>query len=111
MALEISSSTNGGWQIIQVVGQVDSKTVGDLRDFLDGEVKGGAPVALELTGVPFMSSAGLRTLLTLYRQTQSLGVSLALVGLKDEIADTMKVTGFYQYFTVYPAIADLPAPA
>lgn len=111
MALEITATTDNGWQIIQVIGQVDSKTVGDLRDFLEGEVKGGAPVALELTGVPFMSSAGLRTLLTLYRQTQSLGVSLALVGLRDEIADTMKVTGFYQYFTVYPTVSELPAPA
>ena len=110
MALDIVSSTENGWQIIKVVGQVDSKSVGDLRDYLDAEVKGSAPVALEITEVPFMSSAGLRTLLTLYRQTQGLGVALALVGMKDEIADTMKVTGFYQYFTVYPTMADLPAP-
>jgi anti-sigma B factor antagonist len=58
-----------------------------------------------------MSSAGLRTLLTVYRQTQSSGVLLALIGLRPEIADTMKVTGFYQYFTVYEKTVDLPVTA
>jgi len=109
MALTITSSEANGWLIIEVVGQVDSKTAGDLKDYLDGNVAGSAPVALELTAVPFMSSAGLRALLTLHRQTESMGVALALVGLKEEIADTMRVTGFYQYFTVYSGSHELPA--
>ena len=100
MALELSSAISSQWKVISVVGQVDSKSSNDLRDYLQAEVNGAHAVALELSQVPFMSSAGLRTLLTLYRQTQSLGVSLALVGLKDEIADTMKVTGFYQYLSL-----------
>lgn len=108
MNLEISTETQAGWQIITVVGQVDSKTVNQLRDYLEADIKGGNAVGLELTGVPFMSSAGLRTMLTVYRQTQSMGVSLALIGLREEIAETMKVTGFYQYFTVYSSISELP---
>jgi len=109
MTLEISSSLEQGWQIITVKGQVDSKTVNELRDYLEKEFKSALPLGLDLTDVPFMSSAGLRTLLTLYRQTQSSGVSLALIGLRPVIADTMKVTGFYQYFTVHASAADLPA--
>jgi anti-sigma B factor antagonist len=56
-----------------------------------------------------MSSAGLRTLLTLHRKTEQMGISLAIIGLKSEIADTMKVTGFYQYFTIYSDLQSLPA--
>jgi len=96
------------WQVIKVAGQVDSKTVSDLRDFIDSELKQGHPVALELTEVPFMSSAGLRTLLTLQRKTIDMGVDLALIGVAPEIADTMKVTGFYQFFTIFESLQNLP---
>lgn len=96
------------WQVIKVAGQVDSKTVSDLRDFIDSELKQGHPVALELTEVPFMSSAGLRTLLTLQRKTTDMGVDLALIGVASEIADTMKVTGFYQFFTIFESLQNLP---
>ena len=107
--MNLSSSTTQGWQVIHVVGQVDSKTVTSLRDYIDAELKEGLPVALDLTGVPFMSSAGLRTLLTLHRRTQEMGVALALVGISNDIADTMKVTGFYDYFTIYSDLVSRPS--
>lgn len=106
--MQVQLETHGNWQVIKVIGQIDSKTVSDLRDFIDVELKQGHPVALELTGVPFMSSAGLRTLLTLQRKTQEMGVDLALVGVADVIADTMKVTGFYQFFTIYESLSEIP---
>ncbi|MFM7313224.1 MAG: STAS domain-containing protein [Cyanobium sp.] len=108
MALELTSELHKDWKLIRVAGQVDSKTSTELREYLEQEVSGPSPIALELSGVPFMSSAGLRTLLTLYRQTQGLGVALALVGLQTPIVDTMKITGFYQHFTVYSSLDELP---
>jgi anti-sigma B factor antagonist len=108
MSLELSSELLNDWKLIRVTGQVDSKSSGDLRDYLEKEVTGSNAIALELSQVPFMSSAGLRTLLTLYRQTQTLGVPLALVALQTPIVDTMKITGFYQHFTVYTSLEELP---
>ena len=106
--MDVQSSTFKNWQVIKVNGQIDSKTVIKLRDFIDSELKPDQPVALELTDVPFMSSAGLRTLLTLQRKTKELNISLALIGLGDGIADTMKVTGFYQFFTIYESLDAIP---
>ena len=109
MNLQLQDSIVSGWQVIRVEGSVDSKTVGELRDFLDAKVTGSAPVALDLAEVSFLSSAGLRTLLTLHRQTQQLGVSLILVGMRTEIIDIMTVTGFYQYFKVLNLLSELPS--
>ena len=106
--MNVQSETFKSWQVIRVSGQVDSKTVVKLRDYIDSELKTDQPVALELTDVPFMSSAGLRTLLTLQRKTKELNLDLALIGLGEEIADTMKVTGFYQYFTIYESLDAIP---
>ena len=102
--MNVQSETFQNWQVIRVSGQIESKTVLKLREFIDSELKPDQPVALELTDVPFMSSAGLRTLLTLQRKTKELNIDLALIGLSEGIADTMKVTGFYQFFTVYASL-------
>jgi anti-sigma B factor antagonist len=106
--MQVELKTFKNWQVIQVTGQIDSKTVGELRDFIDTELKQNDPVALDLTNVPFMSSAGLRTLLTLQQKTKTMSVDLVLVGVAEGIADTMKVTGFYQFFTVHETLQDIP---
>ena len=105
--MELNKSIIKGWLVIEVKGQVDSKTVIDLRDYLDQNIIGDLPIALDLTEVPFMSSAGLRTLLTLNRKTQDMNIKLCLVGVIEEISETMNVTGFLQYFTMQPNISDL----
>jgi len=51
-----------------------------------------------MTAVSYLSSAGLRMLLLLYRQTQARRSRIALVGLSEEIRDTMSATGFLDYF-------------
>ena len=106
--MEVQQELINNWQIIKVTGEIDSKTVSTLRSFIDEKLIEDTAVALDLTNVPFMSSAGLRTLLTLQRSTSKMNVDLALIGVASEIQDTMKVTGFLQYFKIYDSIEALP---
>ncbi|MCB4412662.1 MULTISPECIES: STAS domain-containing protein [unclassified Synechococcus] len=106
--MEVQQELIKNWQVIKVTGEIDSKTVSTLRDFIDEKLVEDTAVALDLEKVPFMSSAGLRTLLTLQRKTTSMKVDLALIGVANEIQDTMKVTGFLQYFKLYDSIESLP---
>ena len=106
--MEVQQELIKNWQVIKVTGEIDSKTVSTLRDFIDEKHVEDTAVALHLEKVPFMSSAGLRTLLTLQRKTTSMKVDLALIGVANEIQDTMKVTGFLQYFKLYDSIESLP---
>ena len=106
--MEVQQELIKNWQVIKVTGEIDSKTVSTLRDFIDEKLVEDTAVALDLEKVPFMSSAGLRTLLTLQRKTTSMKVDLALIGVANEIQDMMKVTGFLQYFKLYDSIESLP---
>ena len=106
--MEVQQELLGNWQVIRVIGEIDSKTVTTLRDFIDDKLVNDKAVALDLNEVPFMSSAGLRALLTLQRKTSAMKVDLALIGVAEEIQDTMKVTGFLQYFKLYESIESLP---
>ena len=105
--MEVQQELLDNWQVIKVTGEIDSKTVTTLRDFIDEKLVENTAVALDLKNVPFMSSAGLRALLTLQRKTSAMKVDLALIGVADKIQDTMKVTGFLQYFTIYDSIKSL----
>lgn len=105
--MQITKSQLHNWLVIHIDGQVDSKTSSQLNEFLAQELDNATNIALDLRQVPFMSSAGLRTLLLLYRRVETLGAALALVGLAAEIADTMRVTGFYDFFMVLPDLDSL----
>ena len=51
-----------------------------------------------------MSSAGLRMLLQLHRQTSSTGGRIILAGLSEELVDTMSATGFLASFSTYETV-------
>jgi anti-sigma B factor antagonist len=63
-----------------------------------------AKIILDMEQVGYMSSAGLRMLLVLYRNIVGQGGTVVLVGLSDELRDTMELTGFLDYFSHHPSL-------
>jgi anti-sigma B factor antagonist len=61
----------------------------------------GARILLDMAGVAFMSSAGLRMLLTTYREVGQRHGTIALAALSDDLKDTMSATGFLSFFNVH----------
>jgi anti-sigma B factor antagonist len=53
-----------------------------------------------------MSSSGLRMLLVTYRMITGKSGMVILVGLSEEIRDTMSLTGFLDFFTYLPTLDD-----
>ncbi len=54
--------------------------------------------------VSFMSSAGLRMLLVLYRTIRGRGGKILLVGLSEDLRSTMSLTGFLDLFHHHPTL-------
>ena len=69
----------------------------------------GAKVVLDLAAVPYMSSAGLRLLLSIYRQITAQAARSPWPAVVDEIKDTMSVTGFLKFFVVHDTVAEAVA--
>jgi len=70
-------STHGGITILAVSGEIDVSTSPRLADALRAHAAG--PLVLDLTGVAFMDSTGLRVLLDLRRAAAEGGLPLAIV--------------------------------
>ncbi|MFA5533926.1 MAG: STAS domain-containing protein [Mariniphaga sp.] len=96
--MEVNINTKGNIVIISIQGSIDSNTAGNLQSQIIDKVAVTQNVLLDLTCVDFVSSAGLRVLLMIYRQIKSKNGKVILVGVSEEISDVMSMTGFINFF-------------
>jgi anti-sigma B factor antagonist len=90
--------------IVELNGEIDANTAPSISSEVLDLTKTKSKILIDLTKVTYMSSAGLRMLLKLLRTVTSNSGQLVLVGLSEEVEDTMKVTGFLQFFTTCPTV-------
>jgi anti-sigma B factor antagonist len=81
-----------------IVGRIDGQTGPQLQEQLLAAMADATYAVYDVTSVNYMSSAGFRLLLQLCRLAAGKGGALALVGLTDEIRETMEMTGFLDFF-------------
>lgn len=84
--------------IVVLNGDIDASTAPKVTKEVSPLITPNSKIMLDMTGVAYMSSAGLRTLLTIHRQAKLKEGKLVLVGLSEEVKDTMEVTGFLEHF-------------
>jgi anti-sigma B factor antagonist len=104
--MEIKIDKTDDMTVVELIGDLDTNTSRDVQARLLPEVKSRGKMILKLDGVRYMSSAGLRFLLSIYRYSSNQDAVLVLVGVADEIRDTMEVTGFLDYFTACPTMEE-----
>ncbi len=102
--MEINVRTTSNLTVITVTGELDGKTAPAAQEQIVPLCKDGGKLLLDMSGVTYMSSAGLRLMLLLYRQATSAKAILALAGLAEELRDTMSATGFLEYFQVFDTV-------
>jgi anti-sigma B factor antagonist len=97
--MEIDIKTVDQITVVALAGDIDANTAPAIQDQVLPIAESSRKILLDMFKVPYMSSAGLRMLLSLYRQVTAKDGKLVLVGLSEEITDTMSITGFLDFFT------------
>ncbi len=101
MALTIKEEAAGEVRVLSLSGRLDTDTSADLelavQDLLD---TGANSFVLDLAGVGYVSSAGLRVLLMLGKKVDGSG-SLRLAGLNPTVRQVFDVAGFTQLFAIF----------
>jgi len=97
--MEINVKSIGEVTVVEISGDIDSNTAPQTQEQVLPLAQPGSKILLDLNGVEYMSSAGLRMLLSMYRQISRGSGGIVLVGLGEEIKDTMSITGFLNFFT------------
>ena len=91
----------GEVHVVELSGELDANTSPVAQQQILPLATPGSRILLEMSGVSFMSSAGLRLILSMYRQVSAQNGTIALAGLSEDLKDTMSMTGFLSFFTVY----------
>jgi len=97
--MEINVKSMEQVTVVEIAGDIDSNTAPQAQERILPLVQPGSKLLLDMSGVEYMSSAGLRVLLSMYRQVSRQNGGMVLVGLAEEIKDTMSITGFLNFFT------------
>ncbi|MEV8565877.1 STAS domain-containing protein [Streptomyces sp. NPDC051322] len=100
MTVKVNPRSEGDVTVIVLDGEINSTTSGGLQAQLLPFIQPGVEVLIDLTGVSYVSSAGLRTLLIVHRRAQQLEAGIILVGLSDEVRFVMNATGFLDFFRI-----------
>lgn len=98
--MNIATHIDSGNIIATVSGEIDGKSAPQVQTELLTALEKGSRLLVDMKGVTYLSSAGLRMLLLLYRQVASKKGRVVLVGVAEEIRDTMSMTGFINFFTL-----------
>ncbi|MFI9153588.1 STAS domain-containing protein [Streptomyces sp. NPDC053367] len=100
MTVKLTSRMEGSACVVALEGEINSTTSGGLQAQLLPFIGHSSSVLIDLTGVSYISSAGLRTLLIVHRRAQQLEARVTLVGLSEEVRFVMSATGFLDFFDI-----------
>lgn len=104
--MEVTIAPKDGLTVIELNGELDGKSAAEVQEKVFPVVPDGGKVLLDMSRVSYMSSAGLRMLLSIYRLVSGKKGKIVLVGVIDSIKDTMSVTGFLKFFVIYATAAE-----
>ena len=107
--MQIDIREDGGVALVEPVGDIDGKTAPEFLDAVLNLVKPKSRAVLNMGGVAFMSSAGLRSMLLIYQQAKSKDAKVVLAGVNSNILKSMSATGFLTFFAVADTVQDAMA--
>lgn len=84
---------------ICVVGRLDANTAPVLENTISKEIEDTKKIILDMKDMPYISSAGLRVLLSTQKKMQKNG-SLIIKNVCPEVMDIMEITGFADILTI-----------
>ena len=101
---------DGEVTIVAVSESVDALTAPDLTRTLTGQINAGhRNLVVDLTGVEFMSSAGLRTLLGAVKESRTNGGDLRIASTNPGIDKVLKMSGFHNVAKVFTSSSEAVA--
>lgn len=98
--LEIKKGPPGSEQQIFLEGRLDASWAGHLDDYLNGLVREGSHhIILNMAGVQYLSSAGIRILISQYKKIKKIGGQFILEALSDSVSEVLTMVGMITMLT------------
>ena len=101
--LSIETDNRQSVSVMKVRGRIDSETAPELDDALTKLLQDKHnQIVLNLQGVDYMSSAGLRAIVKAYQSAKKSGGNLFLASVSEPVEVILRTVGMMQMLQMYP---------
>jgi anti-sigma B factor antagonist len=108
--MEIEEKDVGGVKILRLTGRLDAYSANEVEKSITGLIDGGCVrIVVNLEGVEYISSSGLRVMLAALKRLRKLKGELSLACLRPYVKEVFDIAGFTQIFTIYDREAEAVA--
>jgi anti-sigma B factor antagonist len=97
MTIEIKRQADA--TVIELVGRLDTNTAPALEKTISEDIGDAKNLVLDVKGLEYISSAGLRVLLGAQKKFQKLG-SIKLINVCEAVMEVFEITGFADILTI-----------
>lgn len=97
--MTIETKTEGGKVTLSLAGRLDTTTASELEKAVDGVLDNATNLVFDMTGLEYISSAGLRVILKAQKAMNTKG-SMKLTGVNDSVMEVFDITGFLDILTI-----------
>ena len=98
--MDMELKKNGTELTAAPVERMDTETSPVIRDQIIAELDGVTSLIIDLAAVDYVSSGGLRALLTLQQEMESRGGTMKVMNVNEYIKEVFEITGFLDILTI-----------
>jgi len=106
--MNITEKKQNNWLVLALTDRLDTQTAPELEQAAMGKLGDGVQMALELSELQYISSAGLRVLLMIMKKAKAAGGKAALVGVGGMVGEILEESGIDAFFEQYENLEALP---
>jgi anti-sigma B factor antagonist len=108
MEVQVDTDRPDGYAVVRLNGEIDHETAGTVRTSVFQVIDAGHPhVVIDLSGVGFLDSSGLGTLVGARRHAEQARGSVTLCGLSHHVRRLFEITRMVDTFTILDSTDDL----
>jgi anti-anti-sigma factor len=108
--MKLTSRTYADTLVICPAGRLDHDNCdafrAGLQPHLDAAARDGSGIVLDLSGLEYVSSAGLRCFMLAARQAGGQGGKLVLAALRPVVAEIFQISRFNMLFEIHPSVRE-----
>ena len=98
--MTVNKNFEDGILTVVIEGRIDTQTAPELEAELRDSLEGVKELVLDFTNVSYISSAGLRTVVTAQNWMDNADGSMKITGVSKNILNIFKVTGFDSFLNI-----------
>ena len=98
--MEIKKQQDGSNLTISLSGRLDTTSAPEFEKELKSSLNGVTNLTLDFSGLDYISSAGLRVLLSAQKTMNASGGEMCVTGANDIVKEIFDVTGFSDILTI-----------